>query len=201
MAKTKHKDDKPKHKGGMTGLTHTDETKEKIREKMRNSLNAEYWTAELVESTLFEMIEFLNEDYEIEVSVKRKEGVKGDFVIDEATTETRKRRHHTKTTILQKFHILNMDFFSDMKDKFINNETILRMLQTITETCENNVYNDAANGAVNAGVANLLLMTKHNWKAKTENDNNNKVTDVVVKLPEPDEESKRRWEESQVKDE
>ncbi len=183
------------------GEKHTEETKEAIREKMKNSLKESYWTAELVERTLFEMIEFLNEDYEIEVSVKTKEGEKGDYEFSEKTVEKRKRRHHTKTTILQKFHVLNMDFFSDMAIKYKENNTIIRMLQTISETCENNVYNDAANGAVNAGVANLLLMTKHNWKAKTENDNKNANQDVNIELPEPDEEAKKRWEQSQVKDE
>jgi hypothetical protein len=190
------------------GSKHTPEAKQKQREKMLKTLNAEYWTEELVQSTLFDMIEFLNKDYTIEVSVKNKEGEKsggkGDFEYSETSKDTvkekKKRRHHTKVTVLQNFDILNFNWFSDMRAKFKDNETISLMLQAITEICENNVYNDAANGAVNAGVANLLLMTKHNWKAKTENDNKNANLDVVVKLPEPDEEAKQRWEDSQIKD-
>lgn len=190
------------------GSKHTPETKQKQREKMLKTLNAEYWTAELVQSTLFEMIEFLNKDYTIEVSTKIKDGEKsggkGDFEFSETSKDTikekKKRRHHTKVTVLQNFDILNFNWFSDMRAKFKENETISLMLLAITEICENNVYNDAANGAVNAGVANLLLMTKHNWKAKTENDNNNKESNVNIELPKPTDEALKRWNEAQIKE-
>jgi len=212
MAKIKKDAEKPKYKGGMTGLTHTDETKQKIREKMLNSLNAEYWTAEIVESTLFEMIEYLNTDIEEDVSVSEELSAirfgedKNEDEQDKAkqvryTVKKIKTRPHLKKDARLHLGIYNPNWFSQMADKFADNETISCLLGCIDDICETNTYNSASKGMTNSIMAKANLAKHYDWKDKVESDNTNRVQDVVVKLPEPDEEAKRRWEKSQLKDE
>ncbi len=184
---------------GITNNLKTDEHKQKIRESMLGKLNAEYWTEKVVTETLFAMIEILQEEYEVIRNTKDKSGEKGDFEFSEKTEEKVKRRMHTKTSLLLHFGIINMDFFSDMGDKFDSNTTILRMLKAINDICQTNVYEDAANGAVNAGVASLLLQSKYDWKTRSESDNTNKGFNVNIELPKPTDEALKRWQESQIK--
>lgn len=191
-----------KEGAGMTGKNHKEETKLTQSEKMKGHFNAEKWTEELVCETLDKMMELLDEEQDVISKTKTKTGVKGDYNFEEVCEEKVSRRLHTKTSLLRALKIRNTDWFNDMAAKFADNETICRTIKAISDFCKDNIIVDAENGVTNSGIASLMLQNDYDWKNKNDNtnNNNNNNRNLDIELPEADEEAKRRWEQSQVKD-
>lgn len=152
------------------GSKHTEETKKKIAEALEGNDNSEKWTEGLVIRILNEMIDILQEEFE--VWTNGKVGTKSDLEGKQEKTlsdEYTKRRRHHKKTLLINLKIWNADWFSDMKDKFKEHKTVSRLLKVIDMVCEVNTYNDAANGSVNSNIAKMHLSTHYNWQDKSTN--------------------------------
>lgn len=194
---------------GMTGKSHDENTKNKISSAMIGNANAEKYTAEVAEALLLEMLEYCTTEYEIESKVVETESsednANGGKTIDKTVKIKLKRNTHLKDKLLLVFKIWNVNWFSHMAAKFKDNETVTCLLQMIDKVCEVNTYEDAVNGVANPLLAKMNLSHHYGWADKTITDNKNTNTNIdggkaIVNLPEPDEAAKKRWEQSQIKD-
>jgi hypothetical protein len=160
---------------------HTQETKDKISKSLLNNSNAEYWTRDLVISTLDEMIEFLNTDIEDSVSVTEELSAIRFGDNDEAQETAPKQvkytvkkittRPHLKKEARLHFKIYNPNWFDQMADKFAEDTTVSLLLKTLDDIVEVNTYNSAAKGSANPIMAKANLSRHHGWVDKTENVN------------------------------
>lgn len=184
------------------GSKHIQETKDKIAKSMSGNFNAEKWTEELVTDTLNAMWDYCCEDYEVEIKKKNEDGVKGEYSISKTVTEKVKRKNHLKGKLLIVFGIKNAKWFSEMAVKFEKDKTVSNLLGCISMICEVNTYEDAANGVTNVAVAKMNLSTHYNWadNNKSEVDMKNGLS-INLNLPEPDEFTMKKWEDSQIKPE
>lgn len=153
MAKREHKP-----------ATHTQETKDKISKSLLNNSNAEYWTRDLVISTLDEMIELLNTPYEVTQKTKEENNHLGLVVKEDKVW----RKPHLKSTLIIHFKIWYVDWFGDMAQKFSEDTTVYRMLKAIDMICEQNAYEDATNNATNPMMTKSLLSRHYGWVDKSE---------------------------------
>jgi len=153
MAKREHKP-----------ATHTEETKRKISQSLLNNSNAEYWTRDLVIYTLEQMIEYATTVYEVVQKTKEESNPIGDKI----QTEKVKRKPHLKSSILIHFRIFYVEWFSDMRQKFMNDTTVSQLVKAIDMICEANTYEDAANSASNQAMAKAHLANHYGWIDRTE---------------------------------
>lgn len=153
------------------------ETRKRIAENMKGNSNAEKWHEKLVVDVLNEMIDVLEDSYEVETSISEEEKeTSGNVSIDEdgsiqeggssyrkvKTTKAR-RTTHLKEELLIMFKIRNPKWFAYMAKKFKENQAVFNLLEYIDMNCKVNTYNDAANGSVNASIAKMNLATHYGW--------------------------------------
>lgn len=147
----------------MKGKKHTDKSRQKIRDAMKGKKNAEVYTEEFVTEILSTMWDYASESYEVEVKVKREEGLTGDRTTDKTITEKVTRKLHLQESLLIAFNIKNPKWFSQMADKFENNETISYLLSSIKMICKVNTYEDAANKVTDSTLAKMNLSHHYGW--------------------------------------
>ena len=149
---------------GMTNKKHSEETKKKIMQSMSNNSNAEYWTKDLVIQNIVEMLQFATTEYEIVVKKTNEENPIG----EKNTLHKVTRKPHLKSALLINQGIWSANWFSDMRNKFKEDETVLGLLKCVDMVCENNIYEDSANSATNPNMAKSLLARYYDWADKTE---------------------------------
>lgn len=149
---------------GMTGKKHSQISKEKIKESMTNNSNAEYWTKDLVIDNIVAMLQYATTEYEIVVKKTNEENPIG----EKNTLHKVTRKPHLKSSLLINQGIWSANWFSDMRNKFKDDETVLGLLKCIDMVCEHNIYEDSANNATNANMAKSLLSRYYDWVDKTE---------------------------------
>jgi len=150
---------------GMTNKKHSEESKKKIMESMANNSNAEYWTKDLVISNLVEMLQYASTGYEVIVKKTNEENPIGEKNVLHKVT----RKPHLKSALLMNQGIWSPKWFSRMRDKFENDESVLELITCIDMVCEANIYEDSANNATNPNMAKSLLAKYYDWVDKSEN--------------------------------
>jgi hypothetical protein len=135
------------------GTQHSEETKQRIAEKMQGNDNAEVWD---VENTL-NVINDINHEL------------------------THNENEYTLSGALLAVG-LYADWWSDMKNKFSNEESVIRAIKRTESFIEKRIVNNTMTGdAKSATFSIFLLKNKFGYVDKQETDNVHKVTGIDLK--------------------
>ncbi len=137
----------------MKGHKHTEETKKAISEKMKGNSNAEVWNAETVTQMLSDIKTYLTNNISV-------------YTIGSALTE----------------FDLYTQWWSEMKDKFLNDKSVSDTIKNIESIIEQRIVNDTMTGeAKSATFSIFLLKNKFGYVDKQENENTHKISAVDLK--------------------
>ncbi len=137
----------------MKGHSHTEETKKAISEKMKGNSNAEVWNAETVTQMLSDIKTYLTNNISV-------------YTIGSALTE----------------FDLYTQWWSEMKDKFLNDKSVSDTIKNIESIIEQRIVNDTMTGeAKSATFSIFLLKNKFGYVDKQENENTHKISAVDLK--------------------
>ena len=128
-------------------MKHTEETKKAISEKMQGNKNAEVWDVDSVTQMLSDIKEYLTSNINV-------------YTIGSALTEFN----------------LYTQWWSEMKDKFVNEKSVSDTIKNIESIIEQRIVNDTMTGdAKSATFSIFLLKNKFGYVDKQENENTHKV--------------------------
>ena len=134
-------------------MKHTEETKKAISEKMQGNKNAEVWDVDSVTQMLSDIKEYLTSNINV-------------YTIGSALTEFN----------------LYTQWWSEMKDKFVNEKSVSDTIKNIESIIEQRIVNDTMTGdAKSATFSIFLLKNKFGYVDKQENENTHKVESFNIK--------------------
>lgn len=129
-------------------MKHTEETKKAISEKMQGNKNAEVWNVDSVTQMLSDIKIYLTENISV-------------YTIGSALTE----------------FDLYTQWWSEMKDKFVNDKTVSDAIKNIESIIEQRIVNDTMTGdAKSATFSIFLLKNKFGYVDKQETENKTDLT-------------------------
>lgn len=133
-------------------MKHTEETKKAISEKMQGNKNAEVWDVDSVTQMLSGIKEFLTNNIAV-------------YTIGSALTE----------------FDLYTQWWSEMKDKFVNDKSVSDTIKNIESIIEQRIVNDTMTGdAKSATFSIFLLKNKFGYVDKQETENTHKVSGLKL---------------------